>query len=157
MSATRTRRSPEAIRQAALDRLSARQARADAGVASAKAALARAQARLEKALAAQEAARAAAELAARQEAKKNARPPAGTLTSADGQVLPLDATAVKAVRAVVGRARRGVLPTIAGEHLLALDPHSRWGDEFVISIRGRKSRIRFRIEAEGLAFEAVAA
>jgi hypothetical protein len=108
-------------------------------------------------------ARLRAESLRQQEQERAARPKpsAGTLTTATGESRSVSREAIVVVRKALGRRRHGLLAPLDGgpaqSVLEALDSNGNVGDAFSLSIKGRKSVIKFVVTAEGLTFQSESA
>jgi hypothetical protein len=83
--------------------------------------------------------------------------PRATVTTETGEARPLSREAVEVVKAILGRKRRGTFSPLDGEPaqtlLKALDESGNVGDTFTLTLKGRKSPIRFNVSEEGLVFD----
>jgi hypothetical protein len=148
-------------------RMAKREAAALESVRKAEEAIRKAQERLARAQAKVESVRqsAAALIAKRTEEVRKAEgqlakssPPA-VVRTADGKAQPVTTQTVDLLKRLLGRKRKGFFsPEDGGDGetlLAALDSAGPVGDSFTLSIRGRKTLIRFAVQPEGLRFETV--
>src|SRR5262245_9226555 len=110
----------------------------------------------------------AVEVAEHRDALKKLRPPKpqeeappraakkGSVTTQSGEVRELSREAVRVVRTVLGRKRKGILAPLDGAEaqslLSALDEKGNVGDSFTVTLKGRKAALQFTVVAEGLEF-----
>lgn len=100
--------------------------------------------------------------AAKQVTEKAAAP-AGTVTTETGETRPVSKEAVALVKKHIGKKQKGLFTPLDGEPatliLDALDAGRNVGDTFTLSIKGRKSAIKFTLDGEydngALRFEVV--
>jgi hypothetical protein len=87
---------------------------------------------------------------------KKAKAAAGTVEAEDGRTFDLSADAVEAIKAVLGRRRKGMLSEDSAGAKKVLDTVGNVGDVFELTLKGRKTIITFSIEDDGLEFETTA-